>query len=112
MQGLFLSHILIAETYLEDGLRRSSEVTSSRLFALDGSCPLYEKAGKLHEQSEALTYLAQAYQAIGQYKQALKASNGAALAKKSGDRTQIASVLGSLGSAYVATGPVDAAYGI
>ena len=73
---------------------------------------VYERAGKLHEQSAALTYLAQAYQSIGQYKQALKSLELAlALVKKSGDRTQIASVLGSLGNVYIATGPAEAAYG-
>lgn len=72
---------------------------------------LYEREGKPGKQSEALTLVSQAYQAIGQYKQALKTLEfGLVLAQKSGDRTRIASVLGNLGNAYIAPGPPDKAY--
>lgn len=108
-----LSEASSSETYLEEGLRsfRRGDFEQAVLKWME-AIRSYERAGKLHEQGEALTYLAQAYQALGQYKQALKSLELALLlAKKSGDRTRIASVLGSLGSAYITTGPVDAAYG-
>jgi CHAT domain-containing protein/Tfp pilus assembly protein PilF len=108
-----LSQASSSETYLEEGLRafQRGDFEQAVLKWMEAA-RLYERAGKLHEQSEVLTYLAQAYQAIGQYKQALKSLELALLlAKSSGDRTRIASVLGSLGSVYIATGPVEAAYG-
>jgi CHAT domain-containing protein len=73
---------------------------------------LYGRAGKPNKQSETLTYLSQAYQSIGQYRQALQNLESAlALVKKTDDRMQIASVLGSLGNAYIATGPAETAHG-
>ena len=67
---------------------------------------LYEAEQKSAEQSSALIHVAQAYQALGQYRDALK--NLELLLtwqKKSGNRTQIAFVLGRLGNVYIATGP-------
>jgi CHAT domain-containing protein len=58
----------------------------------------------------ALTHLAQAYQALGQYRQALASLETAlALAEKVTGRPQIAAVLGSLGNVYIATGPAEKA---
>lgn len=72
---------------------------------------LYEREKKSDKQKEALTLLAQAYQYIGQYNEALKSLNSArALAEKSGDRTQIASVLGNLGNLHITLGPPDKAF--
>jgi len=72
---------------------------------------LYEKEGKSNKQRETLGLLAQAYQYIGQYNEALKCLKSALiLAEKSGDRTQIASVLGSLGNLHITLGPPDKAF--
>jgi tetratricopeptide (TPR) repeat protein len=72
---------------------------------------LYGRAGKPNKQTETLTYLSQAYQSIGQYRQALQNLESAlALVQKSDDRMQMASVLGSLGNVYIATGPAETAH--
>ncbi|MGA2315608.1 MAG: CHAT domain-containing protein [Thermodesulfobacteriota bacterium] len=72
---------------------------------------LYEKEGKSNKQRETLALLAQAYQYIGQYNEALKCLKSAlVLAEKSGDRAQIASVLGSLGNLHITLGPPDKAF--
>src|SRR5262245_16279087 len=71
---------------------------------------LYEAEQKPKEQSLALIRLAQAYQSLGQYSDALKNLEAAlTLAEKSGDRTQIALALGTIGDVYIATGPEEAA---
>jgi CHAT domain-containing protein/Tfp pilus assembly protein PilF len=71
----------------------------------------YEKEGKSNKQRETLALLAQAYQYIGQYNEALKCLKSAlVLAEKSGDRAQIASVLGSLGNLHITLGPPDKAF--
>ena len=68
-----LSQASSSETYLEEGLRAFQRGDFEQaVLKWTEAARLYERAGKLHEQSEALTYLAQAYQSIGQYKQALK----------------------------------------
>lgn len=72
---------------------------------------LFEKEGKSNKQRETLVLIAQAYQYIGQYNEALKSLKSALiLAEKSGDRTQIASVLGSLGNLHITLGPPDRAF--
>src|SRR5262245_26317006 len=72
---------------------------------------LYEGAAKPGQQSEALTHLAQAYQALGQYQEAFSSLTLAlTLAQQSADQTQIASILHSLGNAYIATGSAENAY--
>ena len=71
---------------------------------------LYEAEQKPKEQSSALIYLAQSYQALGQYKEALKnLESSLTLAEKVGDRTQIAVAMGALGNVYIATGPGETA---
>jgi len=71
---------------------------------------LYEHEGKIKEQSQALVQLALASQALGQLRQALQQLELAlALAQQTGDRAWTASVLGSLGRAYLATRQTDAA---
>jgi len=72
---------------------------------------LFEKERKSNKQRETLTLLAQAYQYIGQYNEALKSLKSALiLAQKSGDRAQIAPVLASLGNLHIALGPPDKAF--
>ena len=70
----------------------------------------YENERKLSLQSNALIQLSQAFQALGQYKEALKNLElSVALAEKAGDRTQMAFGLGTLGNLYIATGSGDVA---
>ncbi|MEW6298186.1 MAG: CHAT domain-containing protein [Thermodesulfobacteriota bacterium] len=66
----------------------------------------YEQAGQYGDQSEALTHLASAYQALGRYAEAA-ASLDLALtaAKQVNDQARIALALSSLGSLHTATGP-------
>ncbi|HWN08485.1 MAG TPA: CHAT domain-containing protein, partial [Pyrinomonadaceae bacterium] len=58
----------------------------------------------------ALIHVAQAYQALGQYRDAVQNLESAlALAEKSNDRAQVAIALGTLGNVYLATGPAETA---
>ena len=100
-----------SEKYLEEGLRSYQRGDFEQAVLMwTEAVRLSERAGKLHEQSIALTYLAHAYQSVGQYKQALKSLEVAlARVKPSGDRTRIASVLGNLGNVYIAIGPAETA---
>jgi len=91
----------------------SSEGYLNRPFWIGGreAVKLYEKEGKSNKQRETLALLAQAYQYIGQYNEALKCLKSAlVLAEKSGDRAQIAAVLGSLGNLHITLGPLDKAF--
>jgi len=70
----------------------------------------YEQARQPRAQSDALTQLARAYQALGQYRKAVQnLSLALELAQKSGDRAQAAAVLGGLGRISFVTGSLDAA---
>jgi CHAT domain-containing protein len=70
----------------------------------------YEQARQPRAQSEALTQLAQAYQALGHYRKAVEhLSVALELARKAGDRAQAATVLGGLGGLYLVSGSLDAA---
>jgi CHAT domain-containing protein len=70
----------------------------------------YAQAGQPRAQSVALTQLARAYQALGQYRKASQnLSSALELARKAGDRVQVATVLGSLGGTYFVSGSLDAA---
>src|SRR5215467_1604095 len=70
----------------------------------------YAQARQPRAQSDALTQLARAYQALGQYRKAVQnLSLALELARKSGDRTQAAAVLGGLGRLSFVTGSLDAA---
>jgi tetratricopeptide (TPR) repeat protein len=69
-----------------------------------------EKAQQPKAQSVALTHVAQAYQALGHYRETVQSLEAAlALAKRAADQAQIAAVLGSLGNIFIATGPADKA---
>ncbi len=66
----------------------------------------YAQAKQAQAQAQALTHLAQAYQALGHYGKARVSLEAAQiLAEQFDDRTQLAAVLGSLGNVYIATGP-------
>jgi CHAT domain-containing protein len=70
----------------------------------------YAQAGQPRAQSVALTQLAHAYQALGQYRKAEQSlASALELAQKAEDRVQIATVLGSLGGIYFVTDALDAA---
>ena len=70
----------------------------------------YAQAGQPRAQSVALTQLARAYQALGQYRKAEQSlASALELAQKAGDRVQIATVFGSLGGTYFVSGALDAA---
>src|SRR5262245_55030162 len=72
--------------------------------------PHYEQARQPHAQSAALTQLAHAYQALGQYRKAAQSlASALELAQQAGDRVQVATVLGGLGRLYLVTGPSEAA---
>ncbi len=72
---------------------------------------LYESEGMPKEQCKALIKISQVYQSIGQHSRALHNLEAAlVLAEKSGDRSLVATVLGSLGNLYIATGPVHESY--
>ena len=71
---------------------------------------LYKEQQMLSQESNALIHLAQSYQALGQYREALKnLESSLALAEKLGDRTQTALALGALGDVYIAVGPGETA---
>jgi CHAT domain-containing protein len=71
---------------------------------------LYEKDGKLMDQSRALVQAAHAAEATGQTSQALQQLEVAyGIAQKLEDRTWTITVLDSLGRAYLAAGQPDAA---
>jgi CHAT domain-containing protein len=65
----------------------------------------YEKAKQPQAHSVALVHLAQAYAALGHYSQAATSLHAAlSLAERTGNRTQVARVLASLGDLALATG--------
>src|SRR6266498_3625372 len=70
----------------------------------------YKQAGQPRGQTTALTQLAHAYQALGQYRKAVQSlSLALEIAQKAQDHVQVATVLGSLGQVSLITGPLDAA---
>lgn len=71
---------------------------------------VYASEKRPEAQGEALTLLAQVEQALGRYRQALQHLETAlGLAKQVGDQGHMASILGSIGSVYLTTGPADTA---
>jgi CHAT domain-containing protein/Tfp pilus assembly protein PilF len=100
-----------AEQRIKEGLRLLqqgdfAQATSSWREA----ARLYEAEQKFSQQSSALIHVAQAYQALGQYRDAVQNLESAlALAEKSNDRAQVAIALGTLGNVYLATGPAETA---
>jgi len=71
---------------------------------------LFELEHNVGQQSSALIRTAQAYQSLGQYRDALKDLESAlALAESSRDRAQAALALGMIGDVYIAIGPAETA---
>jgi CHAT domain-containing protein len=80
------------------------------LAAWKQAADLYERAGKIGGQSQALAQAAQASQSLGQVSQALQQLELAlTLAQQAGDRTQITTMMESLGRTYLAARKPDAA---
>jgi CHAT domain-containing protein len=80
------------------------------LAAWKQAAELYEREGKVGEQSWALVQAAQASQSLGQISQALQQLELAlTLAQQVGDRARIAVVMESLGRTYLAARKPDAA---
>lgn len=70
----------------------------------------YQSAGKITEQIEVLTFLGQAYQFLGQYRDSLKSlALALVLAEKSQDPGAVSLVMSGLGNLYAATGPAERA---
>ena len=80
------------------------------LAAWKQAADLYERDGKVGEQSRALAQAAQASESLGQVSQALQQLELAlTLAQQTGDRARIAAVMESLGRTYLAARKPDAA---
>ena len=80
------------------------------LAAWKQAADLYERDGKVGEQSRALAQAAQASESLGQVGQALQQLELAlTLAQQTGDRAWIAAVMESLGRTYLAARKPDAA---
>ena len=94
-----VSDVSSPEQYLAQGWQWFQQGTFDQAFtSWMEAAHLYGRVGKPNKQAEALRYLSQAYQSIGQYRQALQNLESAlALIEKSDDRTQMGSVLGSIG---------------
>ena len=99
------------QQYVEQGLQQFQRGDFGQaVVSWTEAARLYGQQGKAAEHSTVLTQLAQAYQALGQYRLALQSLQSALqLAEQSGDRAHIAAVLGSLGNAYIITGPPEKA---
>jgi CHAT domain-containing protein/Tfp pilus assembly protein PilF len=99
------------QQYVEQGLQQFQRGDfGPAVLSWTAAARLYEQQGKAAEHSTVLTHLAQAYQAIGQYRLALQSLQAALpLAEQSGDQAHIASVLGSLGNVYIVTDPPEKA---
>jgi CHAT domain-containing protein len=105
-----------AETASPDGLMQKGAIAFQRgafneAFATwKESARLYEAAGQVKEQSQALMQAAQAAQAAGKFRPALQHLELAlTLAQQLGDPIRIATILDGLGRAYLGTRQMDAA---
>ena len=77
---------------------------------LQQAVQLYASERQPEGQGVALTLLAQVYQALGQYRQALQHLEDAlVVAQQTGNREHMVAILGTLGSVYLMTGPTSTA---
>jgi len=99
------------DTLMEQGLRAYQRGSFDQaLVAWKQAADLYERNGKVGEQSRALAQAAQASESLGQVSQALQQLELAlTLAQQTGDRTRIAAVTENLGRTYLAARKPDAA---
>jgi CHAT domain-containing protein len=105
-----------AETASTDGLMQKGATAFQRgafneaFTTWKESARLYEAAGQVKEQSQALMQAAQAAQAAGKFRPALQHLELAlTLAQQLGDPIRIATILDGLGHAYLGTRQMDAA---
>ena len=100
-----------ADQLMQQGLQAYQRgAFDQALTAWKQAASLYEKEGKVMDQSRALVQAAQASESMGQVNQALRQLDLAlALAQNTRDQTWIATVLNSLGHAYLASRQPDAA---
>jgi CHAT domain-containing protein len=99
------------DTFMDQGLRAYQRgAFDQALAAWKQAADLYERDGKIGEQSRALAQAAQASESLGQVGQALQQLELAlTLAQQTGDRARIAAVMESLGRTYLAVRKPDAA---
>ena len=99
------------DTLMEQGLQAYQRGSFDQaLAAWKQAADLYERDGKIEEQSQALAQAAQASESLGQVSQALQQLELAlTLAQQTGDRARIAAVMESLGRTYLAARKPDAA---
>jgi CHAT domain-containing protein len=99
------------DTLMEQGLQAYQRGSFDQaLAAWKQAADLYERDGRVGEQSRALARAAQASESLGQVSQALQQLELAlTLAQQTGDRARIAAVLDSLGRTYLAARKPDAA---
>src|SRR5689334_15141712 len=100
-----------ADQLMQQGLQAYQRgAFDQALTAWKQAASLYEKEGKVMDQSRALVQAAQASESMGQVNQALRQLDVAlALAQNTRDQAWIATVLNSLGHAYLAARQPDAA---
>jgi CHAT domain-containing protein/Tfp pilus assembly protein PilF len=71
---------------------------------------IYDASNKPDKESEVLTYLAEAYQSLGEYRKSLETFQLALnRVEKMGDRARIASIKGSIGNGHLFIGQLDKA---
>jgi CHAT domain-containing protein len=99
------------DTLMTQGLQAYQRGSFAQaLAAWKQAADLYERGGKVGEQSRALAQAAQASESLGQVSQALQQLELAlTLAQQTGDRARIAAVMESLGRTYLAARKTDAA---
>ena len=109
--ALSAAEVSPADQLTEQGLKSFQRGDFERaVLSWTEAARLYKEQQQLSQESSALIHLSQAYQSLGQYRDALKNLEAAlALAEKSGNRTQMAFALGTLGDVYIATGPEETA---
>ncbi|MDN5943268.1 MAG: tetratricopeptide repeat protein, partial [Nitrospira sp.] len=99
------------DALMEQGLQAYQRGSFDQaLAAWKQAADLYERDGKIGEQSRALAQAAQASESLGQVGQALQQLEMAlTLAQQAGDRVRIALVMESLGRTYLAARKPEAA---
>src|SRR5262245_57207711 len=100
-----------ADTLMQQGLHAYQRGSFDQaLAAWKQAADLYERAGKVGEQSRALAQAAQASESLGQVNQALQQLElGLTLAQQTGDQALIVTIMESLGRTYLAARKPDAA---
>jgi CHAT domain-containing protein len=95
------------EPLVEQGIRAFQRgAFEQAILRWDEAARQYARLAKPTEHCDVLIRLAQAYQAVGHYTEAVQRLGVALqLAEQAGDQARTATVLGSLGNLYVTTGP-------